>query len=71
MYTAWDVIEFVFVWLFYVETKGPTLEEIGEIFDGPRTGARIDMQQVQKQIYATENEAEEIKNGRKPQGNFF
>lgn len=34
-YTAWDVAELVFVWLVYVETKGPaTLEEVARLFDG-------------------------------------
>lgn len=33
-YTIWDVVQLVFVWFFYVETKGPTLEEIALIFDG-------------------------------------
>lgn len=27
-------VELVFVYFFYVETKGPTLEEIARIFDG-------------------------------------
>lgn len=33
-YTLWDTVELVFVWFFYVETKGPTLEELARIFDG-------------------------------------
>ncbi|KAK5170694.1 uncharacterized protein LTR77_005284 [Saxophila tyrrhenica] len=34
VYTAWIALELVFVWFLYVETKGPTLEEIARIFDG-------------------------------------
>jgi len=34
VYTAWIALELVFVYFFYVETKGPTLEEIARIFDG-------------------------------------
>ncbi|KAI6779244.1 uncharacterized protein J7T54_007771 [Emericellopsis cladophorae] len=33
-YTAWIAVELAFVYFFYVETKGPTLEEIARIFDG-------------------------------------
>jgi len=34
VYTCWIAIELVFVYVFYVETKGPTLEEVARIFDG-------------------------------------
>ncbi|KAK4194171.1 general substrate transporter [Triangularia verruculosa] len=50
-YTIWNLFELVFVWFFYVETKGPTLEEIARIFDGDSAIAHIDMHQVQKDIY--------------------
>ncbi|KAF4453135.1 hypothetical protein F53441_4132 [Fusarium austroafricanum] len=33
-YTVWIAVELVFVFFYYVETKGPTLEEIARIFDG-------------------------------------
>ncbi|KFY31023.1 hypothetical protein V493_01477 [Pseudogymnoascus sp. VKM F-4281 (FW-2241)] len=33
-YTVWLAVELVFVYFFYIETKGPTLEEIYRIFDG-------------------------------------
>jgi len=35
VYNVWIVFELIFVYFFYVETKGPTLEEIAKIFDGP------------------------------------
>ncbi|KAK4228624.1 lactose permease [Podospora fimiseda] len=50
-YTIWNFCELVFVWFFYVETKGPTLEEIARIFDGDGAIAHIDMHEVQKDIY--------------------
>jgi hypothetical protein len=31
---TWDIIELAVVLYFYVDTKGKTLEEIDEIFDG-------------------------------------
>jgi hypothetical protein len=34
----------------YPETKGPTLEEIGRIFDGPGAVAHISMAEVEKEI---------------------
>lgn len=34
----------------YPETKGPTLEEIGRIFDGPGAIAQISMTEVEKEI---------------------
>ncbi|KIW49937.1 hypothetical protein PV05_11568 [Exophiala xenobiotica] len=34
IYTCWIAFELVFVYFLYVETRGPTLEEIAKIFDG-------------------------------------
>ena len=34
VYNVWIVFELIFVYFLYVETKGPTLEEIAKIFDG-------------------------------------
>ena len=34
IYAVWIFLELIFVTVFYVETKGPTLEEIAKIFDG-------------------------------------
>lgn len=65
-YTLWDFCELVFVYFFYVETKGPTLEEIAKIFDGDEAVAHVDMDQVEKEIYA--NEHEEDINTRAAQG---
>ncbi|KJZ73790.1 hypothetical protein HIM_06908 [Hirsutella minnesotensis 3608] len=42
-YTLWNTCELVFVYFVYVETRGPTLEEVARIFDGddavPAVGA--------------------------------
>ncbi len=54
-YTLWDLLELVFVWLFYVETKGPTLEEIAYIFDGDDVLARIDLDQAEKDGHITQH----------------
>lgn len=55
-YTLWDFCELVFVWFFYVETKGPTLEEIARIFDGDQAVAHIDLDQVEKEIRVAEHD---------------
>jgi hypothetical protein len=50
-YTIWDTFQLIFVWFVYVETKGPTLEEVARIFDGDEAVAQIDMRQVEKEVY--------------------
>jgi sugar porter (SP) family MFS transporter len=50
-YTAWNFCELIFVYFFYVETKGPTLEEIARIFDGVDAVAHINMHQVEKEMH--------------------
>lgn len=52
-YTIWDLCELVFVYFFYVETKGPTLEEIARIFDGDDAATHIDFEQVEKEVQLT------------------
>lgn len=59
-YTIWDLFELVFVWFFYVETQGPTLEEIARIFDGDGAVANIDMHDVQKDIYAMDRDHDDL-----------
>ncbi|PSN65783.1 general substrate transporter [Corynespora cassiicola Philippines] len=36
IFVAWVFVEFVVVWWTFPETKGPSLEEIAAIFDGPQ-----------------------------------
>ncbi|KAF4985673.1 hypothetical protein FDECE_16396 [Fusarium decemcellulare] len=57
-YTLWDFCELLFVWYFYVETKGPTLEEIARIFDGDDAVAHIDLAQVEKETNLVRQEEE-------------
>lgn len=37
------------MYFFYVETKGPTLEEIARIFDGDDAVVHLDLDQVEKE----------------------
>lgn len=39
IFIGWVVVEFVGVWFMFPETKGPSLEEIAFIFDGPAAEA--------------------------------
>ncbi len=43
---AWDVLQVVFIMVYWVETKGKTLEEIDENFDGPNAAHTIHVQDV-------------------------
>lgn len=51
IWLPWVVIEFFIVWLVFPETKGPSLEEIAEIFDGKDgaglTDFKVDVEHVQ------------------------
>jgi len=38
IWVPWVLFEIFIVWLVYPETKGPSLEEIAMIFDGPGGG---------------------------------
>jgi hypothetical protein len=40
------------VYFFYVETRGPTLEELAKIFDGDDAAvAHVDLREVEKEIH--------------------
>jgi sugar porter (SP) family MFS transporter len=55
-YTLWNFVELTFVFFFYVETKGPTLEEIARIFDGEDAVVHIDLEQVEKETQIAHHE---------------
>ncbi|OIW25648.1 general substrate transporter [Coniochaeta ligniaria NRRL 30616] len=55
-YTLWDFVELVWIYFVFVETKGPTLEEIAKIFDGEDAVAHIDLHQVEKEIELSHTE---------------
>jgi hypothetical protein len=56
-YTLWDACEAIFVYFFYVETRGPTLEEIARIFDGEDAVAHIDFEQVEKELHLAQHDS--------------
>lgn len=64
-YTIWDTIQLIFVWFVYVETKGPTLEEVARIFDGHEAVAQIDMRQVEKEVYHNAEHEEYLRRRRR------
>ncbi|KAK4192773.1 general substrate transporter [Podospora australis] len=58
IYTCWIFLEFVFVYFMYVETKGPTLEELAKIIDGDNAEvARVDYDQVEKETQISETKS--------------
>ncbi|RCI16980.1 hypothetical protein L249_3077 [Ophiocordyceps polyrhachis-furcata BCC 54312] len=56
-YTLWNTCELVFVYFFYVETKGHTLEDIARIFDGEDDAAPAvdDAEQANKETRLSSN----------------
>jgi predicted transcriptional regulator len=52
----WDFVELIWVYFIFVETKGPTLEEIAKIFDGDHAVAQISLQQVEKEVALEQKE---------------
>lgn len=50
------MLEAIWVYFVFVETKGPTLEEIAGIFDGDQAIAHIDMAQTEKEIAIHQHE---------------
>lgn len=56
MLQCWIIVEFLFIYFFYVETKGPTLEEIMKIFDGDDIEFnQLDVGQIQKETRILEH----------------
>jgi len=50
------VIECLVIYFFFVETKGPTLEEIAVLFDGENSAASIAKSQAQMKAKVAEVE---------------
>ncbi|KAI0391986.1 general substrate transporter [Xylariaceae sp. FL0594] len=48
IYTVWIGLEFIWVFFMYVETKGPTLEELAKVIDGDDAQvAHVDMEKIE------------------------
>ncbi|KAK4239088.1 sugar transporter [Achaetomium macrosporum] len=55
IYTCWIFLELCFVYFMYIETKGPTLEELAKIIDGDEAAvAHVDIHQVEKEAQINE-----------------
>lgn len=52
------VIECLVIYFFFVETMGPTLEEIAVLFDGKDSAAGIAQAQAQEKVMSTTKEVE-------------
>ena len=62
IFVVWVMVEFVGVYLMFPETKGPPLEEIAYIFDGPdaKLGAGITLEEGKGDIQFTEHAENEL-----------
>ncbi|KAI1335644.1 sugar transporter [Xylariaceae sp. FL0016] len=60
IYTFWIFCELCFVYFMYVETKGPTLEELAKVIDGDEARvAHLDLEQVEKEVARESHEIPE------------
>jgi MFS family permease len=51
IYTFWIGLEFTFVYFMYVETKGPTLEELAKVIDGEDAHvAHVSLEKVENEV---------------------
>lgn len=48
VYVVWLAIETTIIWFLYPETKGPTLEELGRLFEdeNPLANGRLDLEKA-------------------------
>ena len=60
IYTSWILLEFIFVYYMYVETRGPTLEELARIIDGPDAVPDIDLGDVGEPADPSFEKAEKV-----------
>lgn len=61
IYTVWIGLELLFVYFMYVETKGPTLEELAKVIDGDDAKvAHLDLAEVEKDVSRESHEVHEI-----------
>ncbi len=62
---CWIFLELCFVYFMYVETRGPTLEEVAKIIDGDDAMvAHVDLRQVEKETHLASRSHEEIANAK-------
>ncbi|KAH6695974.1 general substrate transporter [Leptodontidium sp. MPI-SDFR-AT-0119] len=62
IFVGWVMVEFAVVWLLFPETKGPSLEDIAALFDGPREhgGEKLDLEALESKIPAQTHTAEQV-----------
>lgn len=52
----WIAVELVFVYYFFIETRGPTLEELAKIFDGDAAEvAHVDIDTLEKEAHTADH----------------
>ncbi|KAF3349883.1 hypothetical protein VD0002_g8163 [Verticillium dahliae] len=63
VYIAVLVIEVLVIYFFFVETKGPTLEEMAILFDGPESAAAYGRAEAHAKLQVTQQEQKDEKAG--------
>ncbi|KAM0268715.1 hypothetical protein ACHAQH_009913 [Verticillium albo-atrum] len=57
IYSIWVLGEVIFIYFMYVETRGPTLEELAQVIDGDKAAvAHVDLAHVEKELQHEETE---------------
>ncbi|KAH7083923.1 general substrate transporter [Paraphoma chrysanthemicola] len=60
IYACWIFLELIFLYFFYAEIRGPTLEEIAKIFDGEQAEvAHIGIETVEANVLASGHEKDD------------
>lgn len=59
IWVPWVLVEIFVVWLVFPETKGPSLEEIAIIFDGPQAGG-LDVEKLELEVEQEEEKGTEV-----------
>ncbi|KFY09917.1 hypothetical protein V491_07900 [Pseudogymnoascus sp. VKM F-3775] len=59
IWVPWVLVEIFVVWLVFPETKGPSLEEIAIIFDGPQAGG-LDVEKLELEVEQEEGKGTEV-----------
>jgi hypothetical protein len=63
---GWLCFEVIFVFFFFIETRGPTLEEIAKIFDGQDAQvANVDMNILEDKQTVVQTETRDSDAGRR------
>ncbi|KUI63545.1 Lactose permease [Cytospora mali] len=76
-YVAWIIVEFVVIYVFFIETKGPSLEQVALLFDGkdanigrvsPVAEEYLDSKEKEIEAHEGRVEQQQVENGKTKSG---